>query len=361
MRTFRLIVGLAASLYHVDPIAEAELSEAALAQAVALGDDVHLARAHMSRHLSLTHEPPAYRERLATAETALRHARAGSDRELELSVRRELLSDLLECGRRSEFDSELDKYEEAAKAASMPRDMYRSMALRATQKILDGDLVAGEQFARGASLRGRSLGLEAAGAEFLQQFVVRYQQGRLAEMAPALGGAESVMSQNRAGGALAAVAYAATRQPDNARRTARWVLGGGTLARDSFWLGAHAMLAAAAVAMADAELATPLFDALTPSAGQIIVFGSGGAVLGSGYHWLGQLALVRDDVEDAVDYLEAADTIAVEMRAPYWISCARRAQGVALTRRGHPDDRDRAELLLADASRIDAEQGFRAQ
>ena len=61
------------------------------------------------------------------------------------------------------------------------------------------------------------------------------------------------------------------------------------------------------------------------------------------------------------DYLEAADTVAVEMRAPYWISCARRAQGVALTRRGHPGDRDRAELLLADASRIDAEQGFRAQ
>jgi hypothetical protein len=279
---------------------------------------------------------------------------------LELGTRREMLSDLLECGRRAAFDAALDDYEQAAAEASIPRDMYRTMVLRATQKILDGDLATGEQLARGASLRGRALGLEASGAEFLQQFVVRLQQGRLGELVSGLGAVGPVMSENRAGGALATLAYAVTGQHENARRMVRWVLGDGTLARDSFWLGAHALLAAAADALDDAELAATLTDALAPSAGQVIVFGSGGAVLGAGHHWLGQLALVCGDLDAAVEHLEAADTIAVAMRAPYWIACARHAHGTALAKRGRGADRDRAKSLLTDAVRIAAEQGFRA-
>lgn len=358
VRRLRLTTALATHLYSSDTPAQGELVAEALALARDIGDDEAFARAHMARHLWLTHDPPACAERLRTAKVAMRHAHDAGSQPMEVRVSRELLADLLECGRRNEFDATLDSYEALATETSSPYDMYWAMVLRATQAMLDGDLATGEQLARGAGMRGRALGQYAAGAEFLQQFVLRYQQGRLAELVSALGTVGTPTAGNRAGGALAAVAYAETGQLDEARRVVRWLLAGDTLPLDSFWLGAHALVAAAVVKIGDADLATELSTALEPCADHVVLFGVGGAVLGSGHFWLGQLAGLHGDVDAAVAHLESADEVAGELRAPYWIAAARRELGSVLARRSRPADRRRADALRADAVRIASEQGF---
>src|SRR5207302_213165 len=81
-----------------------------------------------------------------------------------------------------------------------------AMALRSTEITMHGDLAAAEQLARGAMLRGHELDQISDGAYFLQRFVVRYQQARLAEEAPMLREASAVSTVYRAGAALHPIA-----------------------------------------------------------------------------------------------------------------------------------------------------------
>ena len=90
------------------------------------------------------------------------------------------------------------------------------MAMRAAQATLHGDLVAAEQLARGAMLRGHELDQISDGAYLLQRFVVRYEQGRLAEEVANLRPVGEAQSVFLAGASLAATGYAETGQPDRA-------------------------------------------------------------------------------------------------------------------------------------------------
>ena len=113
-----------------------------------------------------------------SAATGAAPGRRRAERRSALRVRRELLTDLLQCAELDRFECELDRYERDGRDLSSPRDIYWAMALRATEATLHGDLSAGEQLARGAAVRGFDLEPSVAGAEYLQRFVIRFQQGR---------------------------------------------------------------------------------------------------------------------------------------------------------------------------------------
>jgi len=356
----RILTRLATSLYYIDPVRQASLVDEARALAETLSDETALTEVHLARHLSLTHEPTARVERLATSEVALRLATSTGSAPATLRVARELLADLLENGECERFDAALDAYEGLAKQSCSPYDLYWSMALRATQATLYGDLARAEQLARGARILGAELHEDALGLEMLQRFVVRYQQGRLVELVSPLRQIDAPRPAYRAGIALGAIACAEAGRHEEAERIARWAIGpdGGALARDSFWLGAHALFAGAVSATGDEELAHCIYELLLPCADHVVTFGAGGAVLGCTHHWLGLLAGAFADVRLAADHLSEAESISTRIGAPYWRAQAQVDLAAALRRRGNEADASSARRLVREAGAVAEQRGF---
>jgi len=360
-RLTRVLTGIASDLYYTDHERERRVAHEALAIAQELDDPETLATAQMSVHLSYSHRPEARQERLALARRTHDLARAHAPTSnIRLQTHRSLLVDLLENLEPAEFDVSLDAYEEAAHSLGSPRDIYWSMALRATQATLHGDLAAGEQLARGAALRGHELEQLSDGAYLLQRFVVRYEQGRLAEEISHLLPAGSAGSVFLAGASLAATAHAETGQADRAISMTKRTLGpdGSELPRDVFWLAGTALFAGVAAAARDLELIELLAGLLEPFGDHVVVFGAGGAVLGSGHHWLGVLATGCGDTDAALDHLTQATSIAEKLAAPYWIAQSAIETAAALRARAHAGDEARAARLIEKAVAIAEPGGY---
>jgi DNA-binding SARP family transcriptional activator len=360
-RLVRVLTGIASDVYYTDHDREDRVANEALAIAQELGDAETLAAAVLSVHLSWTHRPEARQQRLAFARRAheLASVSTGTS-ELGLRTLRALLNTLLENREIAEFETGLDAYEQSAHALGGARDIYSSMAMRATQAIMHGDLAAGEQLARGAALRGHELEQISDGAYFLHRFVVRYQQGRLSEELGNLRPDDSAQSAPLAGASLAAIAYAETGHVDRAVSITRRTLGtdGSVLPLDAFWLGGAALFAGAASVARDLELIALLYELLEGCADHVVIFGAGGAVLGSGHHWLGVLAAGSGRTDAALDHLAEAASIAKELDAPYWIAQSNIDSAAALRARGRADDASRAQRLITEALAIAQPQSY---
>lgn len=221
-RRVQVLNSLAATLYYTDPAREGRVAQAACELAETLGDTAAVAAGNLALHRWLTHEPAARRERLELSGQTVDLTRADDCRHLHLRAARLQLADLLQNGRATDFDRELDRYERDATELRSPPDIYWSMALRATQATLHGDLSAAEQRARGALTRGRELEqTDVIGTHVLHLFVIRYQQARLAELVSGLSDAPEPQQGYRAGLALAAVACAETGRTQQAVQIVR--------------------------------------------------------------------------------------------------------------------------------------------
>ena len=121
---------------------------------------------------------------------------------------------------------------------------------------------------------------------------------------------------------------------------------------------APVLFAGVAAAVGDLDLIALLYGMLEGCADHIVIFGAGGAVLGSGHHWLGALAAGRGRADAALDHLAEATAIAEEMDAPYWIAQSSIERAAALHSRGRAGDAARAERLVNEAIAIAEPQGY---
>ncbi len=363
VRRVQVLNGIASDLYYTDPVREGVCAHEAVALADDLEDPGARATAQLALHRWYTHTPEARRERLRIGSNALQNlVLTSGPRDLQLLIHRSLLSDLIENSMIAEFDASLVQYEQAAAVAGSPRDVYWAMALRATQATLHGDLVVGEQLARGAELRGRQLDPTAVGAAILQRFVVRFQQARLAEEMPNLrmvvgGSAGSVF---RAGAALVAVAAAEMGHPQRGAIIARDTLGpgGDGLTRDVFWLAAVALFAGVAAASKDRELLELVDELMSPCADHIVVFGVGGAVLGPAHYWLGCIDGARGRGEAALEHFAQATLIGQRMAAPFWVAAPMVLSARVMHVRDRAGDQPEIDRLLRGARALALKRGF---
>jgi hypothetical protein len=360
-RKVRLLEGISTSLYYVDADREGRIAFESLEVAERTGRPVLLAGAYRAVHLWQSHQPEARRERLAIARRTLGLSSIEHDTPgLRLVALRNLIVDLLENAEIREFEATLDDYEQTAHLLGSPRDIYWSMALRATQRTMQGDLAAAEQLARGAMLRGHELDQISEGAYFLQRFVLRYQQARLAEEAPTLQAIGAMSTVYRAGAALHAIALTETGQPERALAVARTTLGpdGTLLRRDAFWVAGCSLLAGVAAQAGDQALCTMLRGFLAPCADHVVLFGAGGAMLGTGHQWLGLVAATLGDTDDAVEHFAQAAAIAQALAAPYWLAQSRIDAAGALKSRARAKDAKQIELLTSEAIEIATPRDF---
>jgi tetratricopeptide (TPR) repeat protein len=350
-RRIRALAGMAAALYYVDHEREGRLALAAVELAGECEDPALIATAQLTHHRWLTHEPKARTERLALTRTACGQIEPhGPTGALFLTLQRELMADLLENGEVGEFRTCLHDYERNAQRLGSPADIYWSMALRATEATLRGDLVTAEQMARGAALRGYEFEQLSDGALLLQRFLIRYQQGRLGEELPVLREVAKADTVFRAGAALMATAVAESGRQESAGNIAWRTLGsdGSELPRDVYWLAAVALFGGVAAQGGDRDLQALLVQLLEPCSDHLVLFGVGGAVLGSGHYWLGLLRAASGDRDSAIDHLRVAVKVAEKIEGPYWVAEAQMAWSRLLA---NGSDAERQESArLADRS-----------
>jgi DNA-binding SARP family transcriptional activator len=350
----QLLDRIASNLYYVDPERERCCAFEALALAECRDAPADVASALRAVHLWYTHQPEARDKRLAIARRAFALSREVGESVGLLLSQRSLLVDLLEGQAIDEFDTELDAYENASRSLGSPHDIYWSMALRAAQTTMHGDLDAGEQLARGAMLRGHELDQISDGAYVLQRFVVRYQQARLTEEAAILEAMGKTRSVYRAGASLQAVAFADTGQPERAVAITRGILGpdGSGLPRDAFWLAGACLFAGAMATAQDCNTSALLLRLLEPCADHVVLFGAGAAMLGTGHQWIGELELTLGNADSAIEHLEEANAIAKRLDAPFWIAQSAVTAAAALRARGRARDRSRVADLVAEANSL---------
>ncbi|MEP6625039.1 MAG: hypothetical protein ABJC79_11385, partial [Acidimicrobiia bacterium] len=238
---------------------------------------------------------------------------------------RRFLVELLVRGALEEFDAELATMTQTARTTSIPDDRYWAAAFRATRSLMQDCGSATEELIKGAALIGRQQQVGSGpGVQMLQTFAVRYQQGRLHELATGFSAPQPSSPQIRAGTSLLALALSEIGATDDARSVLDQVIDRGeiTLPPDNFRPAAVALFAGVAARCGTAAQRKVLRTALEPRADQFCVFGAGGAVFGTHHHWLARLAAADCDHDTALSHFRRASELCREVGATYWADVA---------------------------------------
>jgi len=189
-------------------------------------------------------------------------------------------------------------------------------------------------------------------------FGIRREQGRLAELAPAvriLAGEPDRDGPWRPG---LAVLLAELGMEEEARRElARLGDAGIEGFRDSLWLASLTYLADAAAALGHEGVAALVYPELEVHAGSNLVIGHLVACYGSADRHLGMLAATLGEGERAEAHFERALELNRRMEASTWIAHTAYEYGRFLRERGG-GDRARAEALLGEASALAERHGL---
>lgn len=219
--------------------------------------------------------------------------------------------------------------------------------------LCDGSLAEAEALAIRSDEWGRLLsGRDASGTYGIQMFSVRREQGRLAELAPAvrlLAGEAGRDGPWRPG--LVAVLAELGMESEARRELARLAAEGLDGFRESLWLAALAYLADAAAALGDEAMAALLYPELEPLAGDNVMIGHLVACYGAADRYLGMLAATLGEAERAEEHFERALELNRRMGAQTWEAhtAYEYARFLLADSRSEPG---RAEALLAQAGAL---------
>lgn len=266
-------------------------------------------------------------DRLAISRDTLDYCQANRLVVEEGMARKRLLNELLIVGDIAEFDTEIERFAEHARATSSPAEEYWVAALAATRGLMVDPSAATEELIHGAARIGRRVqNPQWEGLELLQLFALRYEQGRVREVTPELRAPTPTAPPVVAGTALLALAHNETGNLDAARAVLdravddREVL----LPIDTFRMGALGLFAGVAAGCGTSAQRAVLRDELLARPDRFCVFGSAGAVFGTNRHWLARLAVADGDPDLAVRHLTRAAELCDNAGAGYWAERARR-------------------------------------
>jgi DNA-binding CsgD family transcriptional regulator/tetratricopeptide (TPR) repeat protein len=225
--------------------------------------------------------------------------------------------------------------------------------------LCEGDLAAAEAMAERSRDWGLLLtGRDASGSYGIQMFGIRREQGRLAELAPAV----RVLAAGKREGpwqpGLVAVLAELGMEDEARAELARIRAGGLDQFRSSLWLAALTYLTDACAALGDAEMAAVLYPELEPFAGGNVMIGHLVACYGAADRYLGMLAATVGESALAARHFERAMEVNREMGASAWLAHSAYEYGRFLGARGR-GERERSEALLGEATSLAERLGMR--
>ncbi len=216
-----------------------------------------------------------------------------------------------------------------------------------------GDLAESEAMAERSREWGRLLsGRDASGTHGIQMFGLRREQGRLAELAPALRILAGTVDREgpwRPG--LVAVLAELGMEREARRELAALAAQGIDGFRTSLWTAALVYLADACAALGDEKIAALVYPELEPLAGTNVMIGHLVACYGAADRYLGMLAATLKEPARAEDHFERAMDLNRRMGASTWLAHTAYEYGRFLLGRGAAG-RARAEALLGEATSL---------
>jgi DNA-binding CsgD family transcriptional regulator len=222
--------------------------------------------------------------------------------------------------------------------------------------LSQGNLAESEAMAERSREWGQLLiGRDASGTYGIQMFGLRREQGRLAELAPAmriLAGTVDREGPWRPG--LVAVLAELGMEREARRELAGLAAQGIDGFRTSLWTAALVYLADACAALDDETMAAMVYPELKPLAGTNVMIGHLVACYGAADRYLGMLAATLQEPARAEDHFERAMDLNRQMGASTWLAHTAYEYGRFLLGRGAAS-RERAEALLGEATSL-AEQ-----
>ena len=299
--TAQLLARLAVELYYADRTRARDLSATAVERARHAADPAALAAALNARRVALW-SPDRIHERLAAAGDMLAAAEAAGDREALLQARNWRVVDLLELGRVREAAAEIDAYEALADAVALPHFRWYVPLWRATLALLAGRWAeAGELGERALVLARRAddpngtlfIGIQRHHALHAQRRTGEIDRARIAEgAARSPAAAEWLVNL--------ALLDTETGAVEDARRQISELARDGcsALAMDANWHAA-CILADAAVNVGDREAGAALYALLEPHAELFPLIARAIACLGSNEYYVGRLAGLLGNAEEA--------------------------------------------------------------
>ena len=345
----RLLARLALELYYSgDPERRLALSEEAVELARRLDDPRTLATCLDARHYALW-RPETVDERLEVAAELRLVAEQTGDPELELEGAGWTVVDLLELGDVQGADVQIAAASKLAEALQRPIWLWWSSLLRCTRAQLLGQFDEAERLAEETLEIGRHGQAENALNAYAQaMFNIRREQGRLAEVEPAVRGFIELYPALVAWRAALALLLIELGRPDEARAEFDTV-SADDLPRDANWLIAVTLLAEVCGALGDGERAPVLYDALVPYAGRNVVVGRAATCNGAASRLLGILAAAMREWEVAEGHFISALAMHERMGARPWAARTQLAYAEMLLTRRRRGDKARARELLSEA------------
>jgi class 3 adenylate cyclase len=342
-----VLARLAHELYWAGvPERVASLSYQAVEIARHLGDPATLMSALWSRHES-SWSPDNLTQRLADTTEALALAEQIGDWDLALEICYSRIGDLLETGDIESVDSAMSNYSRIA--AQLGGRAIRLEELRAMRVLLEGRIADAEEFIQRAFADGQRTQRPATLISFAAQIgLLRYEQGRMAELVEST---KLLMTQypNLQVARLGLIHSYIQAGRMNEARTELDALAESDFAaipKDFNWLAAMCGLADTASALRHESVAKKLYSLLLPYAGRNAVMGGDVACYGSVARFLGQLAIVLKQFDDAKQHLEQGQAFDRKLGARGALVHGEYHYAAMLAELGSPEDRNRALELL---------------
>jgi DNA-binding SARP family transcriptional activator/tetratricopeptide (TPR) repeat protein len=346
--TARLVVAL-----YWDPDAHArrvELATEAVRLARASGDLAALAFAVGSRHCAdWVSERPA--ELLVEAERTIELAQRAGDEEFELLARGWRVNHLLGLARIDRADEEIDRFVALAGRLHQSRCVWYAPVFLGIRAMIEGRLDEAErQIVNAATLGGRVPGSPAPMVAGAQIFFLRWLQGRLGELEPAVSAFVEKYPALPAWRCAMAMLESEVGNLEHSRRLLDELAADGfeSVPRDNLWLVAMALAAEACAATGAQEHAAALERKLAPLAGVFVVSPTA-AWFGPIDRQLGLLAAVQGRRDEAVARLTRAAQLCEQARSTSLLTLVRRDHAEVLLDRGAEGDAEAARALARAA------------
>ncbi|HEY2480313.1 MAG TPA: AAA family ATPase [Solirubrobacterales bacterium] len=217
---------------------------------------------------------------------------------------------------------EVGRLAEMAERTAQPFMHHIAEHYRSALALCEGDLAEAERTADRSREWGELLtGRDASGTYGVQMFGIRREQGRLAELAPAvriLAGDPDRDGSWRPG--LTAVLAELGMESEARRELSRVAASGIERYRASLWLATLTYLTDASSAVGDEATAAIVYSELEPFAGTNVMIGHLVACYGSADRYLGMLAATLGEHERAEEHFEQALAMNRGMGASTWLA-----------------------------------------
>jgi DNA-binding CsgD family transcriptional regulator len=341
------------------PRPDPPLGIAALHTAEASGDPGARFMALQARKEELV-APEYCLERLSVGDRALRLAGEGGTSEHEAWGHIWRIDTLWELGRRPQLDGEVAVFAALVERMGEPLHRWRLRLIQAAVTRMEG------RFAETAALLDEALEIGRRGGHEDVDFIDMVARSNLSVE---IGGSDEFEPQvrryaERAGNIFArhwqAALIAASDRTDDLRRL--WpalVEPFAGFPRNAIWITATAAVADMCCQVEDSRYAPQLYASLLPFADRQVVSIAQAGSRGPVALYLGNLAALIGEWEDAERFLEQSIASAISMGSPPYEAIARQALAAMWTRRGRPADRAAAVRQVGQAAATASELGMR--